>query len=254
MDDKELREAIVAKAASKGEILDAELVAEENTLSEEDVKNITEVSLQLADLMQWFDIRNKQHVDSYIELTKKKMYHQLRKYYNDESADKLAKEKLVYLYLASKAKENPIKDDKIARELIDLIINMAQANLSESRKNFRKYVLYLGTKVSIDDCIWYCKEVGLDIPDDKIKYTLKIMKKFYKPMLDSKNHSPLTQEQAQNELAKLYFETSLKDITDHNSIVDLTEAQWEEFLHHLDEKYEAWELTWDWEMPQIKVD
>ena len=82
-----------------------------------------------------------------------------------------------------------------------------------------------------------------DIPDDKIRYTLKVMKKFYKPMLDSKNRNPLTPEQAQNELAKLYFETSLKDITDHDNVLDLSAEQWEVFLDHLDKKYEAGELT-----------
>lgn len=255
--EQELRDAIVAKAASKGDKLvdDKEVIGEtEHRLSPEDIKNITEVSLELTDLMEVFDIRNKEHVDSYITLTKKKMYHQLQKFYNDASAEKLAKEKLVYLYMASKAKKNPIKDNKIARELIDLIINMAQANLEQGKKHFRKFVLYLGTRESINDCIGYCKDSWLDISDDKITYTLKIMKKFYKPMMEQKATAPLTEEQKQNELAKLYFETSLTDITDHNSIIDLSEAQWEEFLVHLDEKFAKGEIDGDWEMPQIKVD
>ena len=253
-----LKQGIIAKAASKWDIMIADdkevLAAEEHTLSPEDIKAITEISMALTDLMWVFDIRNKEHVDEYINLNKKKMYHQLQKYYNDTSAEKLAKEKLVYLYMASRAKKNPIKDEKIARELIDLIINMAQANLQEWKKNFRKFVLYLGTRESINDCVEYCKESWLDISKENISYTIKIMKKFYKPMLDQKATPSLTPEQAQNELAKLYFETSLTDITDHNSIIDLSESQWEEFLNHLDKKFEAGELQWDWEMPQVKID
>lgn len=259
-DENKMREAIAWHAAQRHwEILNVQEEVEyvdefAIKLTDEDIKDIANISLEFKDLMAIFDIRNKEHVDSYISLSTRKMEKQMKQFYNEEMAISLAKEKLVYIYLASKNKKKKIVNDNIAPEIIDIVVNMAQTNLGISRKNFKKFVSYLWTKVSVQDATLFCKEEWLDISEEKIIYTLKMMKKFYQPMV--KNSSPtvqLNEQQAQRNLARTYMDAGLKDITDHDNILDLSAEQWEQFMEYLDKKYEAGELNGDFELPSVQV-